>query len=437
MTTVLETVNLSKEYRLGVLGHGALRKDLQSWWARVRRLPDPNAPLAMSPGRLGRRGDRIWALSAVSLEVRDGEVLGIIGLNGAGKSTLLKIISRVTAPTRGTVRIRGRVASLLEIGTGFHAELTGRENVFLNGAILGMTMSETKGKFDEIVAFSGVEEFIDTPVKRYSSGMYVRLAFAVAAHLDPDILVVDEVLAVGDANFQAKCLDKMDQVGREGRTVLFVSHRMGAITKLCTRAIRLDEGSIVDDGSPGLVTRRYVAAAVPLESLPHFRVVDDPNITFQVLEAWVADSHGNFISTTGLWDPLEIHVRLIARKYLSGSNCAISVSREGEDIYHSFDTDMSPEFVQGRPAGEYLAVIPLPPGILPVGRYTVSIGTGFGLFPGSEMGNVGDCQRHALGFSVIDTDGDITLKSYSRSSAVIARLRWHFRKVDGTAGGPC
>src|SRR5271166_819255 len=204
--------------------------------------------------------EEFWALKNVSFELKQGQVLGIVGRNGAGKSTLLKILSRITEPTEGKVLIRGRVASLLEVGTGFHSELTGRENIFLNGAILGMTQREIAKKFDEIVAFAEVEKFLDTPVKRYSSGMYVRLAFAVAAHLEPEILVVDEVLAVGDAEFQKKCLGKMDEASRrEGRTVLFVSHNMGAIEKLCTTSIWLDHGSIRQHGSAEAVVRGYLS----------------------------------------------------------------------------------------------------------------------------------------------------------------------------------
>ncbi len=259
MSTVISVENLWKEYRLGVLGYGTLRKDAQSWWARLRGKEDPNLPVGY-PGLGGNgRTDRIWALSDVSLDVKDGEVLGIIGRNGSGKSTLLKIISRITAPTRGVVRIRGRVASVLEVGTGFHPELTGRENVFLNSAILGMSISETKGKFDEIVDFSEIERFIDTPVKRYSSGMYVRLAFAVAAHLNSEILIVDEVLAVGDTAFQEKCTRKMNQIRRAGRTILFVSHNMKSIQELCERAILLNKGRLKDMSSDvGHLVRHYL-----------------------------------------------------------------------------------------------------------------------------------------------------------------------------------
>jgi lipopolysaccharide transport system ATP-binding protein len=248
---VIQIEDLWKEYRLGVIGHGTLTRDLQSWWARVRGKEDPNSKIMpMLAGQEKQiEGDRFWALRGINLEVKEGEILGIIGKNGAGKSTLLKILSRVTAPTKGQVKIKGRIASLLEVGTGFHPELTGRENIFMNGAILGMSKREIRSKLDEIIDFSGVEKFIDTPVKRYSSGMYVRLAFAVAAHLEPEILVVDEVLAVGDAEFQAKAIGKMENLsGQCGRTVIFVSHNMLRIKTLCERGLLLQSGLIHMDG---------------------------------------------------------------------------------------------------------------------------------------------------------------------------------------------
>ena len=259
MAPVISIENVSKSYRLGVIGSGTLREDLQSWWHRKRGLPDPN--LRVDQAHLAVEGHTLWALNDVSVEVAQGEVLGIIGRNGAGKSTLLKILSRVTAPTSGRIRVKGRVASLLEVGTGFHPELTGRENIFLNGAILGMTKAEVVRKFDEIVAFSEIEDFIDTPVKRYSSGMYVRLAFAVAAHLDPEILVVDEVLAVGDAAFQKKCIGKMGDVAEGGRTVLFVSHNMQAVSQITNRAIVLDKGMVDFRGSPSEAIAHYMSQA--------------------------------------------------------------------------------------------------------------------------------------------------------------------------------
>ncbi|MCK9238801.1 ABC transporter ATP-binding protein [Desulfocurvus sp.] len=244
---VLQAERLGKLYRLGYIGSGSLAQDLSRWWARLRGRPDPLAKIV--EGRAGRQAaGHLWALRDVSFSVDRGEILGIVGQNGAGKSTLLKILTKITRPTSGLFRVRGRVASLLEVGTGFHPELSGRENVFLNGAILGMTRAEVARKFDEIVAFAEVGPFIDTPVKRYSSGMYVRLAFAVAAHLEPDILLVDEVLAVGDAAFQRKCLGKMGDAAGQGRTVLFVSHNMAAMERLCPRALLIDEGRLVMDG---------------------------------------------------------------------------------------------------------------------------------------------------------------------------------------------
>jgi lipopolysaccharide transport system ATP-binding protein len=255
MSKVIQVENLSKFYRLGVIGRGTLREDVHRWMDRARGRPQTWS----HEGSDLKRGDHIWALRGVSFEVGQGEIVGIVGSNGAGKSTLLKILSRITAPTSGVALLKGRVGSLLEVGTGFHPELTGRENIFLNGAILGMPKHETERKFDEIVEFSGVGEFMDTPVKRYSSGMRVRLAFAVAAHLEPEILLIDEVLAVGDAAFQKRCIGKMGEVARVGRTVLFVSHDMSAISALCERAILLDEGRVVADGDTDSTIETYLA----------------------------------------------------------------------------------------------------------------------------------------------------------------------------------
>lgn len=243
---IIDIKGVSKEYRLGAIGGGTLRGDLQSMIARIRGKEDPNARIGQD---IYAKNQRFLALDDVSFSIQKGERVGIIGHNGAGKSTLLKLLSRVTAPTKGTISYNGRIASMLEVGTGFHPELTGRENIYLNGAILGMTKAEIAEKFDDIVAFAEMEKFVDTPVKRYSSGMYVKLAFAVAAHLDSDILVMDEVLAVGDMKFQQKCLGKMDDVSKsEGKTVLYVSHNMNTIRQLCTRCIVLDHGKVIFDG---------------------------------------------------------------------------------------------------------------------------------------------------------------------------------------------
>jgi lipopolysaccharide transport system ATP-binding protein len=265
MSTVISVENVSKQYRLGEVGTGTLSHDVNRWWHKVRGKEDPYLKVGESNDRSKKgESDYSWALQDVSFEVKQGEVLGIIGRNGAGKSTLLKILSRVTTPTTGQIKARGRIASLLEVGTGFHPELSGRENIFLNGAILGMRKSEIASKFDEIVEFSGCERYIDTPVKRYSSGMYVRLAFAVAAHLEPEILIIDEVLAVGDAEFQKKCLGKMKDVAGEGRTVLFVSHNMAALNSLCSRGLLLKNGSVEFDGETRLAVEQYLTSGAPL-----------------------------------------------------------------------------------------------------------------------------------------------------------------------------
>lgn len=255
---VLRATNISKQYRLGQFGTGTISHDLNRWWHRARGKEDPYLQIGDVNDRTAKGGsDYVWSLKDVTFDVKEGDVLGIIGKNGAGKSTLLKILSQVTKATTGKVKIRGRIAALLEVGTGFHPELTGRENIYLNGAILGMTKPEINSKFDEIVSFSGVEKYIDTPVKRYSSGMMVRLGFAVAAHLEPEILIVDEVLAVGDAEFQKKCMGKIKNVAGEGRTVLFVSHNMQAISSICKTGILLKNGMIDQMGDINSCVKKY------------------------------------------------------------------------------------------------------------------------------------------------------------------------------------
>lgn len=262
--TVLKVENVSKQYRLGLVGTGTLTHDLNRWWHKIRGKEDPYLMIGEANDRSTKgTSDYVWALNDIDFEVERGEVLGIIGKNGAGKSTLLKLLSKVTTPTTGSIKYKGRIASLLEVGTGFHPELTGRENIYLNGAILGMTKKEITSKINEIIDFSGVERYIDTPVKRYSSGMYVRLAFAVAAHLDSDILIVDEVLAVGDAEFQKKCMGKMKDIsGGQGRTVIFVSHNMAAVKNLCSRGIVLEHGKISFAGNIQSCINSYNTTAI-------------------------------------------------------------------------------------------------------------------------------------------------------------------------------
>lgn len=282
--TAIKIEHVSKEYRLGAIGGGTLRGDLQSWWAKKQGREDPNAKLD-SVGSAANGNARFLALDDISFEVKKGEALGIIGHNGAGKSTLLKLLSRVTAPTKGSISYNGRIASMLEVGTGFHPELTGRENVYMNGAILGMTKAEISRKFDEIVSFAEMEKFIDTPVKRYSSGMYVKLAFAVAAHLDSEIMVMDEVLAVGDMKFQQKCLGKMgDASQNEGRTVLYVSHNMNTIRQLCTRCVVLDHGKLIFDGGAEDAIGIYADAQKKMEYHYDYRSIVRPKIKSLALE---------------------------------------------------------------------------------------------------------------------------------------------------------
>lgn len=256
----IEFENISKQYALGSIGTGTLSRDLNRWWARMRGKEDPYLKIGEENDRSKKAmGNFVWALKDINFSVEEGEVLGIIGKNGAGKSTLLKILSRVTSPTTGRIKVRGRIASLLEVGTGFHPEMTGRENIYMNGSIMGMTKTEINRKLDEIVNFAGVEKYIDTPVKRYSSGMTVRLGFAIAAHLEPEILVVDEVLAVGDAEFQRKAIGKMHDVANgEGRTVLFVSHNMAAVRSLCNRGIVLENGGVAYTGEIGSAISEYL-----------------------------------------------------------------------------------------------------------------------------------------------------------------------------------
>lgn len=301
MSNILEVKNISKQYRLGLISTGTISHDLNRWWHRMRGKEDPYLKIGETNDRT-KKGDSgyVWALQDINFDVKPGEVLGIIGKNGAGKSTLLKILSRVTGPTTGTIRSRGRIASLLEVGTGFHPELTGRENIFLNGAILGMTKQEIRRKFDEIVDFAGCERYIETPVKRYSSGMYVRLAFAVAAHLEPEILVVDEVLAVGDAEFQKKAIGKMKSVSEgEGRTVLFVSHNMPSIQQLCSKVCILNNGQVSFLGDTETGVKQYLSLQKNNTSQRLSERADrkgNGNVLFQKVEI-VCDGNNSDIQT--------------------------------------------------------------------------------------------------------------------------------------------
>jgi lipopolysaccharide transport system ATP-binding protein len=348
--TVIKAENVSKLYRLGQIGTGTLSHDLKRWWAMTRGKEDPYLKIGMENDRT-KKGctDYAWALRDISFEIEKGDTLGIIGKNGAGKSTLLKILSRVTAPTEGQVKIRGRIASLLEVGTGFHPELTGRENIYMNGAILGMMRKEITSKFDEIVDFAGVELYIDTPVKRYSSGMYVRLAFAVAAHLEPEILIVDEVLAVGDADFQKKCLGKMGDVASHGRTIIFVSHNMQAVQSLCKTAIYLKNGMMADIGRTDKVINNYLSREVKNCLVKTWEGEEAPgNDTIKMIRAEVLPV-GNDADTILVSTPVDISIEFYLHKemelnlslflYTAAGNCIFNVASPSKSlkpgIHHS------------------------------------------------------------------------------------------------------
>jgi lipopolysaccharide transport system ATP-binding protein len=321
MSTVISVENLSKRY---IIGHQkqerytSLRDVLTDGTKRfTHKLIHPFATQ-----EIDSKHEEFWALKDVSFDIQQGDRVGVIGRNGAGKSTLLKILSRITEPTSGRVSINGRVASLLEVGTGFHPELSGRENIFLNGAILGMSKKEIKSKFDEIVAFAEVEKFLDTPVKRYSSGMYVRLAFAVAAHLEPEILIVDEVLAVGDAQFQTKCMGKMESVGREGRTVLFVSHNMDAVGKLCNKGILLDQGRVATQGGIDNVIKNYLESSDAKEySIDTCERTRKGGIEIQ--DVWLSDDKGNLVET--IFSNSVVHINLRIKFDIDSLNRKIDI----------------------------------------------------------------------------------------------------------------
>lgn len=321
---VISVENLSKMYRLGRVNSGSFGHDIKRWWASVRGKDDPFSMIAAENDRTQKSDNEyVWALKDVSFEVGRGDVLGIVGRNGAGKSTLLKMLTRVTLPTTGSIKAKGRIASLLEVGTGFHPDLTGRENIYLNGAILGMSKSEITKKFDEIVDFSGVDRYIDTPVKRYSSGMYVRLAFGVAAHLESEILIIDEVLAVGDTEFQKKCLGKMgDVANKEGRTVLFVSHNTAAVKQLCNKGLLMKNGTLLANGSVHEILDKYLSEG---DKSSKYQAHDDSEKPIQILSATLLNAKEE--ETSGFSHDQEVRLRFVLKNNTSkkGLRCNIGL----------------------------------------------------------------------------------------------------------------
>jgi lipopolysaccharide transport system ATP-binding protein len=374
-STVIKVENLGKQYRLGKVGTGTISHDFNRWWHSVRGKEDPYLKIGEVNDRtkLGT-GNLVWALKDINFEVKQGEVLGIIGKNGAGKSTLLKILSRVTAPTIGDIKVKGRIASLLEVGTGFHPELSGRENIYLNGAILGMTKKEINSKFDEIVDFSGVERYIDTPVKRYSSGMYVRLAFAVAAHLEPEILIVDEVLAVGDAEFQKKCLGKMKDVSGQGRTVLFVSHNMAAVKALCTQGILMDKGTVGFDGSINDTISKYLNTNLNKDDIYNISFTPN-NKHLQVTQISIVDKNNlEFDRPINPMESFYIKINYHFRRLISKLHLTVVIlNSEGIEVYFMDRRDISENFAYVE-EGFYESIINIANPMLKPGKYYVTIG---------------------------------------------------------------
>jgi len=376
-----------------------------------------------APGTKHDEPSTLWALKDVSFEVKRGEILGIIGRNGAGKSTLLKILSRITEPTTGRVEMKGRLAALLEVGTGFHPELTGRENVYLNGSILGMAKAEIDRQFDAIVDFAGVEKFIDTPVKRYSSGMHVRLGFAVAAHLKPENLIVDEVLAVGDLEFRTKCLGKMEGIAQSGRTVIFVSHNMTAIRSLATNAVLLEDGKIRVRGVPHDIVKHYTELASPVRQhgLKEFR--PRPDAAAQLISLRLTDAQGETTVTTpcGTQSFLEIEYRINSAN-LRRTNIAVGIMAPSRDhIWISFDTDQEPELFRHRTPGHYRRRVPLPTHLLKPGEYCV--GSSIGV---SGEGPIDRRWDEPLSFQVapLDLKSNMTSLDPDRPGILNCQVSW-------------
>ena len=411
MQPIIRVQGLSKQYHIGgpTAPYSTLRETLMD--------------LARKPMRaLRRNGDTstFWALKDLDFEIAPGEIVGIIGRNGAGKSTLLKILSRITEPTIGRAELYGRVASLLEVGTGFHPELTGRENIFLNGSILGMARKEIESKFDEIVAFSEVEKFIDTPVKHYSSGMYVRLAFAVAAHLQPEILIIDEVLAVGDYTFQQKCLNKMQDVSTGGRTVLFVSHNLGAINRLCNRCLLLEGGKLIASGPTASVVQSYMTSG--LVQRPEFTQPSNPAKAINLLRVALTGADGEIRSEIRYDECLSFEFVYETNQPVTGTSLGLMVyTLDGTCAFTSADIDANQEFLKVRNPGTYYARVTVPAQCLNVGRYSVKVGMANAM-SGTIYDNV-----EAIIFRIVDTGTPGSVNGIRRPGILQPMLNWETR----------
>ncbi len=378
--TIIQVDNISKMYRLGTIGSGTLATDLNRFIARMRGKEDPTQKIGTNDRTTKADNEFVWSLKDINFEIKQGDAVGIIGRNGAGKSTLLKILSRVTAPTTGSIKIKGRVASLLEVGTGFHPELSGRDNIYMNGAILGMSRGEIRSKFDEIVDFAGVEKYIDTPVKRYSSGMYVRLAFAVAAHLEPDILIIDEVLAVGDAEFQKKCLGKMQDVNsKDGRTVLFVSHNMGAVKNLCTKGIYLSNGNLQYTGtSDGAIERYLKGVAIESSVVLEQSFVNTDNMPMFIQSAKLLKNNNYAADVVyDFNDSLGLELEIVCTENIQNRGINIHIHDMFDHLLSAFDISVLPEYLENREIGTHLLRVNFPKPIFKQGSYSIDLEVGW------------------------------------------------------------
>jgi lipopolysaccharide transport system ATP-binding protein len=429
MTTAISVNNLGKRYQIG-----AAETKFRYNMLRDVLMDTVYAPVRLVKALVGKSDRRvnqnfIWALKDISFDVEEGRVLGIVGRNGAGKSTLLKILSRVTEPTVGTVSVRGRVGSLLEVGTGFHPELTGRENIYMNGAILGMKRAEIDKKFDEMVDFSEVGQFIDTPVKRYSSGMYLRLAFAVAAHLEPEILVVDEVLAVGDAEFQRKCLGKMNDVAQQGRTVLFVSHNMSAILRLTQEAIVLKKGQLLKRAPTAEAVDFYLSSGQAESGQRVWEAEDVPAASepFRPVAIRIKDRGGNVVDTVRSTEPVTIEWEYQINAPITGLRVGMYLNTmRGEYVFTAFDTDDAAQFEQfgARQAGRYLSRCTIPADFFNEGRYYLGVNaSSFGV-------KRYFMDENALSFNVDISGAPGTQWAEPRQGPIRPRLDWKIEKID-------
>lgn len=425
----IEVNNLGKKYHIAY--QNETDKTLMSSIAQTVSTPFRRASKLLRGHQTGASDldQEFWALRNINFTVEYGEILGIIGPNGAGKSTLLKVLSRITDPSEGYARLNGRVGSLLEVGTGFHSELTGRENIYLNGSILGMKHAEITRKFDEIVAFSEVAEFIDTPVKHYSSGMRVRLAFAVAAHLDPEILLIDEVLSVGDYAFQKKSLGKMQEVTHSNRTVLFVSHQLDMIRNICDRVMMINNGSILMIGEPNEVVDHYIDSFAIEGHNTSFICEEEPERPFQILSGRILNQEGNQTSIFDVFDPITVELEYIVRETVEGINVRLLIYRNSVPILLSFDNDTEPTRLNCRQKGTYRTQVTLPKPLLKDGNYTVTVAIGL-------VNNIGMEQIHLirdkLSFGVELQTQSQSLHSYSpkRQGLIATTLDWEINKLN-------